>query len=95
MQKGTLLAVLLFTLAGISTALNLSPVTPQIEGIYALVKRQIPQHADAFTFTLVNASTLDEYDAFTLKDTNDEGKTGISVECTSVSACARGLYTCV
>ena len=72
-----------------SAALNLSPVKPSIEGVYALAKRQIPQHADAFTFKLVDG----EDETFTLSDASHSN--GIVVECTSVSACSRGLYTYV
>ncbi|KAH7912680.1 glycoside hydrolase family 89 protein [Hygrophoropsis aurantiaca] len=64
---------------------------PQLDGIYSLVKRRMPAHADSFTFTLapVNGSS---FDSFTLSDGNDGG---IHVDCGSVSGCARGLYTYV
>ncbi|KAI9065123.1 glycoside hydrolase family 89 protein [Trametes sanguinea] len=56
-----------------------------LQGIYALVKRRTPAHANAFLFALVKG----EGDAFTISDAHN----GIQVECTTVSACARGYYT--
>ncbi|KAI0348304.1 alpha-N-acetylglucosaminidase [Trametopsis cervina] len=60
--------------------------TTSLSGLHSLVKRRIPQHANDFTFELVKGSG----DAFSI---NDGKKGGIDVECTTVSACARGLYT--
>lgn len=62
--------------------------TTSLSGLHSLVKRRIPQHANDFTFELVKGSG----DAFSI---NDGKKGGIDVECTTVSACARGLYTYV
>ncbi|KAF9820748.1 hypothetical protein IEO21_01191 [Rhodonia placenta] len=62
--------------------------TTSLDGIYALVQRQIPQHQDSFTFNLIEG----DGDAFTISDTVGESG-GITVQCTTVSACARGLYT--
>ncbi|KAI0362277.1 alpha-N-acetylglucosaminidase [Trametes cingulata] len=56
-----------------------------LKGIYALAKRRVPKHANAFSFALVDG----EPDAFEISD----ARGGIHVECTTVSACARGLYT--
>lgn len=63
--------------------------TTSLDGILSLVQRQVPDHADAFTFTLVQG----EADSFMLSDTVNGS--GINVQCSSVSACARGLYTYV
>ncbi|OBZ68450.1 Alpha-N-acetylglucosaminidase [Grifola frondosa] len=61
-----------------------------LDGLYALAQRRLPQHADHFTFTLTGGNS--ELDSFVISDT--KGKPGrITVECTTVSACARGLYT--
>lgn len=58
-----------------------------LAGIYALVKRRLPQHASSFKFELAQGTD----DSFVVSDS--EG--GIVVQCTTISACARGLYTCV
>ena len=68
------------------TRLAYAAVT-SLDGIYSLVQRQLPDHADAFTFTLVQG----EGDSFVLSDSANAG--GIDVQCMTVSACARGLYT--
>lgn len=86
---GALLALTSVAVVQVSAALNVSPVKPNIDGVYALAKRQIPKHANAFTFKLVEG----EDDTFTISDAEHKG--GIVVECTSVSACSRGLYTYV
>ncbi|KAH9901084.1 alpha-N-acetylglucosaminidase [Cubamyces lactineus] len=57
----------------------------KLQGIYALAKRRVPNHADAFSFALVDG----EPDTFVVSDKHN----GVHVECTTVSACARGLYT--
>ncbi|EPS94751.1 alpha-N-acetylglucosaminidase [Fomitopsis schrenkii] len=62
--------------------------TTSLDGIYALVQRQIPQHANSFTFSLIDGND----DSFVISDSSEGG---ISVQCTTVSACARGLYTYV
>jgi alpha-N-acetylglucosaminidase len=61
----------------------------------ALVQRQLPFHRDQFVFELepqvkVNMKTHSALDVFTLSDGSD-GK--IHIECSTISACARGLYT--
>jgi hypothetical protein len=63
----------------------------------ALVERQLPFHKDQFVFELephaqvkVSMKTHPELDTFTLSDGSD-GK--IHIECDTISACARGLYT--
>ena len=61
--------------------------TTSLDGIYSLVQRQLPEHIDSFTFTLVSG----EGDNFVLSDATKAG--GIAIQCTTVSACARGLYT--
>ncbi|KAI0363473.1 alpha-N-acetylglucosaminidase [Pilatotrama ljubarskyi] len=65
-------------------ALQVAP-NQDLKGIYALAKRRVPKHADKFSFTLVDG----KMDAFQIGDAHN----GIHVECTTVSACARGLYT--
>jgi alpha-N-acetylglucosaminidase len=61
----------------------------------ALVQRQLPFHADSFVFHLeeevqVNVRTHSALDTFTLFDGSD-GK--VNIECSTKSACSRGLYT--
>jgi len=62
----------------------------------ALVLRQLPFHADSFVFHLpeeevqVNVRTHSALDTFTLFDGSD-GK--VNIECSTKSACSRGLYT--
>jgi alpha-N-acetylglucosaminidase len=63
----------------------------------ALVQRQLPFHSDQFVFTVepqvkVNMKNNSTLDTFTLSDGSD-GK--INIECSTLSACARGLYTYV
>lgn len=60
----------------------------------ALIYRQLPFHTDSFVFHLaeqqaINVKTHSELDTFTLFDANGR----INIECSTVSACARGLYT--
>ena len=69
------------------TGLAHSAATASLDGIYLLVQRQLPEHVDSFTFTLVSG----EGDNFVLSDATKAG--GIDIQCTTVSACARGLYT--
>ena len=61
--------------------------TSSLDGIYSLVQRQIPDHANSFAFSLLQA----DGDTFVLSDAADSG--GIDIQCSTVSACARGLYT--
>lgn len=69
-------------------ALLTSCVATKLDGIRALVERRIPQHVDSFTFNIVNGTG----DVFMIRNApSPEG--GIAIECTTVSACARGLYT--
>jgi alpha-N-acetylglucosaminidase len=61
-----------------------------LEGIYALVKRRVPSHANSFNFELVNGNN----DSFILADSQSKNSTpSIDIKCTSISACAHGLYT--
>ena len=60
----------------------------------ALVARQLPFHNDSFVFHLaqqqkINIKTHAELDTFTLFDR--DGK--VNIECSTISACTRGLYT--
>ncbi|OSD08704.1 glycoside hydrolase family 89 protein [Trametes coccinea BRFM310] len=70
---------------GLEVACAAKSSAEELQGIYALVKRRTPAHANAFSFALVEG----ESDAFTISD----ARNGIHVECTTVSACARGYYT--
>ncbi|TFY63212.1 hypothetical protein EVJ58_g3385 [Rhodofomes roseus] len=72
-----------------SGALLVHAATTSLDGIYALVQRQIPQHANSFTFSLIDG----DGDSFAISDSASGD--GVSVQCTTVSACARGLYTYV
>ena len=66
------------------------PTPDLLQGVRGIVQRRIPNHVNDFTFKLVNGSG----DEFGISDT--ERRTGgITVSCTSVNACARGLYTYV
>ena len=63
--------------------------------LQALVQRQLPFHADSFVFHLdtkvaIDVKTHSALDTFTLFDGVD-GK--VNIECSTQSACARGLYT--
>ena len=55
-------------------------------GLDALIQRRIPQHTDYFSFQDISGSG----DKYTIQDT--EQSEGITISCTSLSACARGLY---
>ncbi|KAJ3481876.1 hypothetical protein NLI96_g7362 [Meripilus lineatus] len=58
-----------------------------LPGLDALVRRRLPSHSHSFTFNQIDG----EGDAFNVTDTSILG--GITVSCTTTSACARGLYT--
>ena len=80
--------VLLFCCGGVDALRN-------PDALEALVQRQLPFHADSFVFHLeeevpVNMKTYSALDTFTLFD-GDDGK--VNIECSTRSACARGLYT--
>ncbi|RDX54615.1 alpha-N-acetylglucosaminidase [Lentinus brumalis] len=78
--RHVLLALLSFGLV-----VTVSDAKPNLDGIYALAKRRVPTHAHAFSFSLADGDT----DSFVVSD----APAGIHVECTTVSACARGFYT--
>ncbi|KAG0708509.1 glycoside hydrolase family 89 protein [Suillus ampliporus] len=66
-----------------------------VSGLYALVKRRMPSHSNAFTFNLSTIASSD-LDTFTMRDaSHDEGDAEIYIECTTLSACARGLHAYV
>ncbi|KAF8452247.1 glycoside hydrolase family 89 protein [Boletus edulis BED1] len=67
--------------------------TGSLDGLYSLVKRRIPSHSDSFQFDLVPDDCA--LDTFTLSDvdSHSQGNAQINIQCSSVSACARGLYT--
>jgi hypothetical protein len=85
-----LLVFLVFTFFGDAAVEDTS--TAALE---ALVIRQLPFHADSFVFHLdtqvqIDVKTHSALDMFTLFD---EGDGKVHIECTTKSACARGLYT--
>jgi alpha-N-acetylglucosaminidase len=77
------------------TLLQCNASTLGIEaGIEALVQRQLPRHKHNFVFhlepqTAIKAKTHSTLDTFTLFDA--DGK--VNIQCTTISACSRGLYT--
>ncbi|CAL1694796.1 unnamed protein product [Somion occarium] len=62
--------------------------TFDFRGLDSLVQRRLPQHAEDFTFTALPGTG----DRYIINDTGDR-KGAVTVSCTSISACARGLYT--
>ncbi len=81
-------AVLLELLLVSQAEQSVLPTTDPLAGIYGIVQRRMPEHADDFTFKLINGTG----DSFVISDT--KGHDGrITVKCTTVNACARGLYT--
>ena len=81
----------LATLFALSAAARASSTPGDVDGLYALVQRRIPSHNKSFNFVLKpDNSTLD---TFTLSDSDCQGDAQIDIQCTSISACARGLYT--
>ena len=80
--------------ASTSTTWLANAATTSLDGIYSLVQRQVPNHADKFTFSLIEPSSGEnDLDSFVLSDADE--RDGIDIQCTTVSACARGLYTYV
>ncbi|KAH9830950.1 alpha-N-acetylglucosaminidase [Rhodofomes roseus] len=69
------------------SALLAHAATTSLDGIYSLVQRQIPEHADSFTFSLIQG----DGDTFVISDSTEA--TIVDIQCSTVSACARGLYT--
>lgn len=63
-----------------------------MDGLYSLIQRRIPAHSQSFNFILTPDDSI--LDTFTLSDADphSQGNTQINIECTSISACARGLY---
>lgn len=59
----------------------------ELDGIRNLVARRLPKHAQLFHFSFIEGSG----DTFIISDSPDAN--GIAIECTTRSACARGLYT--
>lgn len=59
-----------------------------LTGLHSLVQRRIPQHADKFQFNVIDGTG----DSFTISDSTTEPG-AVIVDCTTLSACARGLYT--
>lgn len=57
-------------------------------GLHELVQRRFPNHAKAFTFH----HTYGDGDSFIVSNTHRK-KRGITITCTTTSACARGLYS--
>ncbi|KAF9233215.1 glycoside hydrolase family 89 protein [Melanogaster broomeanus] len=73
----------------------LQPVSAlsEVDGLYSLVQRRVPANTNSFNFTLTSGNS--SVDTFTLSDatSHGHGNPQINIECTSISACARGLYT--
>ncbi|KAG2148979.1 glycoside hydrolase family 89 protein [Suillus clintonianus] len=89
--KSTLLLVVVARIISTSAHSN------DLSGLYALVKRRMPSHSNAFIFNL-STSISSDADTFKIRDaSHDEGdgSAKIYIECTTISACARGLYTYV
>ncbi|GJJ08051.1 hypothetical protein Clacol_002258 [Clathrus columnatus] len=59
-----------------------------LDGIKNLVQRRLPDHTQAFNFNLVPSSG----DEFEISD-SATSTPGITIQCSSSNACARGLYT--
>jgi alpha-N-acetylglucosaminidase len=78
-------AEILFALC---TVLPSALAAANVSGIYGIVQRRMPEHVGKFTFTAIDG----EGDTFLISDTHGKGG-GITVSCTTTSACARGLYT--
>jgi alpha-N-acetylglucosaminidase len=81
-------------LAIASTAIA-APTTisqPSTTGIESLLQRRLPQHAEKFEFSIVNATSLGENDVYAVSN----GKNGkIQVEGSSLSALATGYVFCL
>ena len=91
-DSGTL-AVVFITLGAAARAVAATQTARGVDGLYSLIQRRIPSHSESFNLSLTpNDSVLD---TFTLSDVDsrDEGNAQINIQCTSLSACARGLYT--
>ncbi|GJJ08043.1 hypothetical protein Clacol_002250 [Clathrus columnatus] len=76
-----------------SHAASLNPVdddNASLNGIKNLIQRRLPDHIQSFKFNLVPSSG----DEFEISD-SATSTPGITIQCTSRSACARGLYTYV
>ncbi|KAF8556641.1 glycoside hydrolase family 89 protein [Imleria badia] len=85
-----------FGAAAQASATGATQTNGGVDGLYSLVQRRIPAHSQSFNFVLVPDDTL--LDTFTLSDIDAHGGQGntqsqINIQCTSISACARGLYT--
>ena len=74
-------------------ALAATQTAGSVDGLYSLIQRRIPAHSESFNFSLTPDDSV--LDTFTLSDadTLNGGTAQINVQCTSLSACARGLYT--
>ena len=72
---------------------SLSSSADQFSGLYALVQRRVPQYQNSFQFALKAPKSNDTEDTFTLSDVHAGPRKKVQIECSSISACARGLYT--
>ncbi|KIJ41526.1 glycoside hydrolase family 89 protein [Sphaerobolus stellatus SS14] len=78
-----------FAYTGVSDGLSTSrrgASTDGLDGVRNPVKRKIPSHADSFIFEKTNGTG----DGFTISDIK---KGAIKVQCTTINACSRRLYT--
>jgi alpha-N-acetylglucosaminidase len=64
-----------------------TPSQPSTTGIQALLQRRLPQHAEKFEFSIVNATSFGENDVYAVSNAQN-GK--IKVEGSSLSALATG-----
>ncbi|KAF8530887.1 alpha-N-acetylglucosaminidase [Gautieria morchelliformis] len=80
--------ILVLCLASTALCSAWIPSPSNLDGIHALVRRRIPKHTSSFNFELTNGSG----DSFVVSDSRGK-EGGIVVQCTTISACARGLYT--
>ena len=84
------MARLAIALLALCAALHGVFAIANVSGVYGIVERRLPQHVGKFTFTAIDG----EEESFVISDTPGKHE-GITVNCTTTSACARGLYTYV
>jgi hypothetical protein len=84
-------------LVAVACAGSTSTHSDDVSGLYALVKRHMPSHSNAFAFNLSTTASpgLDIFTVRSASHDEGDGNAEISIECTTINACARGLYTCV
>lgn len=73
-------------------AARCTPAKGSTTGIESLLQRRLPQHAENFEFSIVNATSLGENDVYSVSN-GENGK--IKVEGSSLSALATGYVSFV